>query len=143
MILDAQLQLSSSQALSSAGSTASTNSIDLEQDRNIGIGEPMSVVIFCKTALAGTSPTLQASIQTDDNSGFSSAATIITSQTLSAMAAGDKLVVPFPANASSERYVRVNYTLGGTTPSATVSAFLVPTSSIQNDAYYADAITIA
>lgn len=120
MLIDAQHLFSDAQALTATG--ASTNSIDLGSDRDIGPGEPMAVVLKFDAALAGTSPTISVAIQTDDNSSFSSPTTIITSQTLSSAAAGTQVVVPLPA--ANERYVRLNYTLNGTTPTATVTSFL-------------------
>lgn len=141
MILDAQLQFSDDQALTATA--VSTNVIDLGADRNIGLGtEGLSVMVISKVAMAGTSPTLAVTVQTDDNSAFSSAATVTTSATLTAFAAGTKLVLPIPADLSTERYLRLNFTMGGTTPTVTVDAFLHPTSLIENQAYYADAISI-
>lgn len=141
MIIDSQQLFSDAQALT--GTAASTNLIDIAQERRIGTGEPMAVVVSVDVALAGTSPTLAIAVQSDDNSGFSSAATITSSQTISSAAAGSKFVLPIPSGLSTERYVRLNYTLGGTSPTVTVTAFLQPASMIQNDAYYADAITIS
>lgn len=119
MFIDKRLQVSAQQALTATA--ASTDVIDLGSDRDIGPGEPMWLVVIARTGLGGTSPTLAASIQTDDNSSFSSAATLVTSATLSSFATGDKLIVPFTY--SNERYLRVNFTMGGTSPTATVDAF--------------------
>lgn len=144
MIIDSQNLFSDAQALSATG--ASTNLIDLGAERRIGSGEPMAAVVTVDVALAGTSPTFAITVQSDDNSGFSSAATVVTSATISGAAnapAGAKFVVPIPSGLATERYVRLNYTLGGTTPTITVTAFLQPMSMIQNDAYYADALTIS
>lgn len=127
MIIDALQQFSgSSQALSGAGSVASTDVIDLGQERRIGNGEPMQIVVVATVALAGTSPTLQVTLQSDDNSGFASPASVAQSASLSALAAGGRVVVPVPQGALNERYIRLNYTLGGTSPSVTVKAFLQP-----------------
>jgi len=41
-----------------------------------------------------------------------------------------------PADGSADRYLRLNYTLGGTTPSGTLTAFLVPANMVQNDVVY-------
>lgn len=144
MIIDSQNLFSDAQALSATG--ASTNLIDLGAERRIGSGEPMAAVVTVDVALAGTSPTFAVTVQSDDNSGFSSAATVVTSATISGAAnapAGAKFVVPLPSGFATERYIRLNYTLGGTTPTITVTAFLQPMSMIQNDAYYADALTIS
>jgi len=140
MIIDSQHLFSDAQALTVTA--ASTNLIDLGAERKIGVGEPMAVVIACDVALAGTSPTFVATLQSDDNSGFSSAATVIASASQSSFAAGAKLVIPLPQG-NTERYVRLNYTLGGTSPTITVTSFLQPMSMIQNDVVYADGITIS
>lgn len=143
MILDNQLNFSSAQALSATG--ASTNYVDLTADRNIGIGEPLVALVTIDTALAGTSPTFAFAIQMDDNTSFSSPTAVATSQTYSGAAnvpAGARFVLPVPADTSGERYVRLNYTLGGTTPTVTVTAFLQPASMVQNDGTFADAQSI-
>lgn len=140
MFIDSQHLFSEAQALSATG--ASTNIIDLGAERKLGVGEPMAVVIMCDVALAGTSPTLVVTLQSDDNSGFSSATSIIATQSVGALAAGAKLVLPIPAG-NTERYIRLNYTLGGTTPTVTLTSFLQPMNMIQNDAVYADNITIS
>lgn len=133
MILDAQCQFSDSQALSA--SAASTNIIDFGADRNIGIGEPMSVVVNVEVALdAGNADeTYAIAVEADDNSGFSSATTIASAaQVTRGDAAGTQYVIPLPADYNAEQYLRVYYTLGGTSPSGTVSAYLVPSSMIDN-----------
>lgn len=141
MYIDSQHLLSDAQALTATA--ASTNVIDLGSDRNVGVGEPLAVVIICDVALAGTSPTFIATIQADDNSGFSSAATVIACPQKSAIAAGDQIVLPLPADAMTERYLRLNYTLGGTSPTVTVTAFLQPLSMVQNYQSYADGFNIS
>lgn len=140
MIIDSQHLFSDAQALTVTA--ASTNIIDLGVERKLGVGEPMAVVISCDVALAGTSPTLVVTLQSDDNSGFSSATSIIATQSLSALAAGAKIVLPLMAG-NTERYIRLNYTLGGTSPTVTLTSFLQPMNMIQNDAVYADNITIS
>lgn len=138
MILDAELLLSDAQALTATA--ASTNLIDLGADRDIGKGEPLALVITVDVALAGTTPTFQPSIQTDDNSAFSSATTLLTGQSYSALAAGAKIVLPIPD--TNERYLRANYTIGGTSPTVTVTTSVLPMSMVQNDAVYADGFAI-
>lgn len=141
MFIDAQHLFSDAQALTATA--ASTNLIDLGADRNIGVGEPMAVVITCDVAMAGTSPTFIATVQADDNSSFSSAATVIACPQKSAIAAGEQIVIPLPSDSMVERYMRVNYTLGGTSPTVTVTAHLMPMSMIQNYQSYADGFTIS
>lgn len=140
-ILDAQLLFSDGQALTATA--VSTNIIDLSSDRDVGTGEPMAVVVGFDVALAGTTPTISVALQTDDNSSFSSPATIATGVSLSAAAAGTKVVLPVPADTSVERYLRLNYTLGGTTPTATVTAFLQPLSMVQGTGLFGSGFTVA
>jgi len=143
MYIDAQHLFSNSQALTATAN--STNLIDLGGDHNVGIGEPMAVVISVEVALdAGNADeTYVFTVETDDNSSFSSAATIATKTATRGDAAGTKYVLPIPADTSAEQYLRVVYTLGGTSPSGTVSAFLIPQSMINNYVSYADGFTIS
>jgi len=143
MYIDAQHLFSNSQALTATAN--STNLIDLGGDHNVGIGEPMAVVISVEVALddSDADETYVFTVQTDDNSSFSSAATIATKTATRGDAAGTKYVLPIPADTSAEQYLRVVYTLGGTSPSGTVSAFLIPQSMINNYVSYADGFTIS
>lgn len=142
MIIDAQHLFSDAQALTATA--ASTNSIDLGVATTyIGSGEPMCVVIQATVAMGGTSPTMIATLQSDDNSSFSSASTVVVSPTFSSFAAGAKYVLPIPPGTATERYIRLNYTMGGTSPTITVDAFLQPMSMVQNYVAYADGITIS
>ncbi len=141
MIPDAQHLFSDAQALSATA--ASTNIIDLGVERRIGSGEPMVVVITVDVALAGTTPTFVATLQSDDNSGFASAATVAATPSYSALAVGRRLYLSVPPDLNTERYLRLNYTLGGTTPTVTVTSFLQPASMINTDYQYPDALTIS
>jgi len=122
MWIDSRLELSSSQALTATA--ASTNVIDLGQDRDIAVGTPMWVVINIEVAADYTSAneTYVAALQTDDNSGFSSATDIASVTIPGGSAAGTFFVIGVPY--ANERYLRLNYTLGGTTPTVTLSANL-------------------
>lgn len=145
MILDAHLLLSDAQAVSS--SAASTNYVNLTGASNkIFDGEPMAVVVNVDVAADGTTTdeTYAFAIQCDDNTGFSSATTLV-SQTLAygVLTAGSQHVLPIPVGAAVEKYMRLYYTLGGTTPSVTVTAYLQPLSMVQKYTTYADGITIS
>lgn len=123
MYVDAQLLLSDAQALTATA--VSTNIIDLGSDRDIGPGRGLSFVLTTDVAADSTTgnETYQVDIQTDDNSGFSSATTICSYVILAAaLTAGSIHVLPMPN--TNERYVRLNYTLGGTTPTWTVTSFV-------------------
>lgn len=123
MLIDSRLEFSDGQALTATA--ASTNVINLSQDRNIGPGRTMYVVLTVDVAADYTTEdeTYAVAVQTDDNAAFSSATTIA-SRTIAAadLAAGAKHVIGFPY--ANEQYLRLNYTLGGTTPSVTLNAWL-------------------
>lgn len=144
MIIDAENRYSSAQSV--AATAVSTNIIDHLADRNIGIGEPLVVVIVVTTALDGTTgdETYSAQLQADDNSGFSSATSVGGAVSLTrGSVAGTKFYIPVPPDTLTERYSRINYTMGGTTPTGNVTAWLTLASMVQNTFDYADAITIS
>ncbi len=121
MILDKSLQMSTDQVVTA--DARSTDVIDLKQDRDIGIGEPMYCVINIK-AVSGTSPTLAPSIHTDDNSSFSSAETLA-SLAAATPVANTLIVMPLPR--TNQRYLSLYYDVGGTSPSVTIDAYLTAT----------------
>lgn len=147
MFIDAFNTFSDAQALTA--SAASTNVIDLGADRNIGIGEPMAVLITVDVAADGTTgdETYTAKLQTDSAEGFGTASdvTVAISIPRTTSVAGTKFVIPVPPNTDTKRYLRVYYTLGGTTPTLTVTAVLVPMKFLPTgeNVYYPDAITIS
>lgn len=143
MILDGQHLFSNAQALTSTA--ASTNIIDLGSDRNIGVGEEMAVVLQLTVAAddADGNETYSAAIQTDDNSSFSSAATLGTLTITRGDAAGTRYVFMLPKDSSVEQYLRVNYTLGGTSPSVTLDAFLIPAKGLEHVDYYSSGYTVS
>lgn len=154
MFLDAQLQFSLAQALTVTA--VSTNVIDtgivfggvgVGDDRNIGIGEPMGVVISVLVAADATTgdETYQFDVQSDTVVGFGSAVVIASRAILrTLLTAGSQWVIPIPADSGNiGQYLRMNYVLGGTTPTITVTTHLQPLSMIQNYVTYADALTIS
>lgn len=146
MFLDSQLLFSDAQALTASG--ASTNLIDLKQTNYLFDGEPMAVVVQIDTGADYTTgdETYTFAIQCDDNSSFSSATTVV-SQAISAassnLAAGAMKVIAIPVGVAVEQYMRVYYTLAGTTPSVTLTTFLVPLSFVPKYFNYNDNITIS
>ncbi|MCA8065499.1 Bbp16 family capsid cement protein [Burkholderia sp. AU38729] len=120
MYIDSLLEFSRAQALTASG--ASQNIIDLGSDRDIGPGRPLWIVVAVAAAAVGTG-TYQIDLETDDNAGFASPTKIASvSPAAAALAAGARLVIGMPF--ANERYLRLNYTLGGTTPGVTLNAFL-------------------
>lgn len=145
MFVDAKLQLSDDQALTATA--ASTNVIDLGIDRDIGRGEPMCAVITVTTAAdtANADETYSFALETDDNDSFSSATVLATYAPAAAtLAAGYQFIIPLAHE--NERYLRLNYTLGGTTPSVTVSAYLSPQNFVDSGSgkvYYDGGYTVS
>jgi len=135
MILDKENQFCDGQAITASG--MSTDVIDLgAANQDIGEGEPMGVLITIDVAADDTTgdETYNFKLQQDDNSGFSSGADVagVSLDVARGTAAGNKYVLPVPKYAITEQYLGVYATLGGTTPTVTFSAFLLPLSHIQN-----------
>jgi hypothetical protein len=124
MYIDKRLQVSAQQALTGTSLVASTDVIDLGTSRLIGPGSPLWWVIVARVGLAGTTPTLDIKVQTDDASNFPSAADLLAHPQLAAadFAAGAQIIIPMAFK--NERYLRLAYTMGGTTPTCTVDAWL-------------------
>lgn len=129
MIMDSQLEFSDSQAVTA--SAASTNYLNTEIVAGlIGPGlESLEVVIQVDVAAAAVgAATVTFSVETDDNSAFSSAATIATTAAIgkATLVAGyEAAVLRFPV-ASVEQYLRVYYTVGtGPLTAGSFSAFIV------------------
>jgi hypothetical protein len=144
MFIDAQLLFSDAQAVSA--DAASTNYVDLGVARNLFEGEPMAFVIQVDVAADGTTTdeTYEFQVETDDNSSFSSATDLLAhSIGYASLTAGSIHVLPVPVSSAFERYVRLYYNVGGTSPSVTVTAFLQPLSMVQKYKSYADNIVIS
>lgn len=142
MILDRENAFSIQQALSGAGNINSTDLIDLSQLRQIGFGEDLYLVLNVDVAAGGTSPTLQVNVQTDDNAAFSSPAVALTSPTYAQAQLGlsTQIVLPLPQQ-GWERYIRLQYVLGGTSPTLTLSAHIAE--NYQQDVKYPAGFTVA
>jgi len=122
MYIDKLLELADAQALTATGNT--TNTIDLGSDRDVGNGQTLWLVLSLDVAPDGANgdETYVFTLTTDDNSSFSSATTILTQTVVRSTAAGTRYVMAIPS--ANERYLRGTFTLGGTTPSVTYSAWL-------------------
>lgn len=152
MNVDNHNTFSDAQALTET--TVSTNLVDLSAARAIGEGNPLAVMITVDVAAdaGNNNETYQFTVQTDDNSSFSSPMNLTTilygalpSIPRAHLAAGSVIVLPLPvlSETTGERYVRVSYTLGGTTPSVTVTAELQPMNMVQAYRSYAKGFTIS
>lgn len=151
MIIDSLLQFSPTpQAITATA--ASADHIDLgplggtptaNLIRNIGVGEEIYLVVRVGQAF-NTLTSLTVDVQTDDNTGFSSAAVVATTGAipLARLTANTIVRVFALPPADYERYVRLNYTVTGVNPTqGTVDAFL--TNDVQQWRAYADAQGIA
>ncbi len=134
MILDLESMFSDDQALTTTA--VSTNLLDLGATgtpplsttalvRDIGPGTPIEVLIQLTVATGGTSPTLVVTMEMDTVVGFSSATVIATSATLTGGLVGARLSITYVPDGATERFLRLNYTLGGTSPTYTVTSGLV------------------
>lgn len=141
MILSAEQMFSDGQALTATA--ASTNIIDLGApgtvlgapaalQRDVGKGTPIPIFVSLDVASGGTSPTLDVALQMDDNAGFSSPTTLASAPQVAGGAAGDQVALYYLPEGITQRYIRLNYTLGGTSPTYTVSAGL-PAATQSND----------
>lgn len=129
MIIDAYTRFSNAQAITS--NAGSTNVVDLNAVRDIAVGQPLYVVCQVTTAFTDSSSnsTVTVTVEDDNNSGFSSAATAL--QTIGVFAAlsavGTQLIVPLQLGVITQRFIRLKYTLAnGNLSAGAVSAFLTP-----------------
>lgn len=146
MYTDSQGYFSVAQALTATA--VSTNVIDLGSDRDVGVGEPMGLALA--TIVAADFTTGDETYQIDIQSGATATPTkviarripvVTASNATSDLGLGKLLVIPIPYD--NERFLRVNYTLGGTTPTWTVSAWLAPLSMIEKQQQYPIGFTVS
>lgn len=140
MILDIFEQFSDSQALTATA--VATNVKDLLTDRSIGNGEPMCVMFNVEVAADQTTGdedyTFDVEYASDaaQTTGrkligqlkFESGTPAAPFLDADLLVAGYTFMIPIPVAplSVSERYLGVRYTLAGTTPTITVSAYLMP-----------------
>jgi hypothetical protein len=134
MLIDKQTQLSDAQAVTSTGSTASSNVIDLGVARDIagGVVEALKLLIQVNTTVtSGGSATLQVQVQTSaDNSSWSTLAESA-AIAVASLVQGYRFFengVPGPTS----RYLRLNYVVGTAAMTAgKLDAALVPSLDVQ------------
>lgn len=131
MILSEQQLFSDGQV--ATATAASTNIIDLGATgtvlkgstaltRDIGKGRPIPIVVEV-TAASGTSPTLDVAVQMDTVENFASPTAVGPAPTQ--MTAAGRVTLYVLPEQITERYLRLNYTIGGTSPSFTIDAGIV------------------
>ena len=141
MYIDDFLKLSDAQALTATAD--STNVIDLSSDRDIGKGQAMAFVVSVGVAadVADANETYSFQLETDDNASMTSS-TIVAGGAIAGASLTAGSIHAFPIATANERYLQGVYTLGGTTPSVTVDAWVAPLCDVDQYVTYADNITI-
>lgn len=112
MILDKELLFDDSAA--HLTTEASTNYVDLAAVRRLGNGRPIYFFAIVDTAFTDSSSnsTMTLTLETDDNTSFSSATTAQTVGTFAALSAiGTRLAVALQLDTINERYLRLKYTV--------------------------------
>lgn len=159
MILDKQSQLADSLALSSTGAVGS-NVISLNVARNIGNGEPLGVLFVVEVAADQTSGDEDYTFDVEyaTNAGqttgrqligrriFESGTPTAPAQDADLLVAGYKFFIPVSpvSQAEDELYLGIRGILAGSSPTITVSAWLVPQSFVTVGVdHYANGYTIA
>ena len=143
MILDAALLFDNN--VQHLTTEAGTDYIDFGSNRNMGVGEQLYFFAIVTVAFtdASSNSTMTLSLETDDNTAFSSATTAQTIGTFAALAAiGTRLVSRLDVDKINERYLRLKYTVAnGDLSTGKFTAGLVK--DVQAFTAYADNITIS
>ncbi|MCI8008503.1 Bbp16 family capsid cement protein [Klebsiella pneumoniae] len=113
MLLDQQALFSAAQAITATA--ASTNVIDTGSNKDVGKYGDIPLLIQVVEGFNNLT-SLTVTVQTDDNSAFSSAADVLSMTiNLASLVLGYKSpVITLPMK--MERYIRLNYTVTGTAP---------------------------
>lgn len=149
MILDNFCKVWASAALTT--DAASTYSYDTGAAGNdVSIGEPLAGLVNVEVAGDHTTgnetyefqviQSASADLSTPD---ILCKVSIVAGDVAALLAAGKFIVIPIPPGSVSKRYLGLYFDGGGTTPTITVSGYIVPLSFIQREKVYADAITIS
>jgi len=128
MILDKLSTLSDAQALTATA--ISTNVVDLlAAGRGLPDGTPLEVVLTVDVAADATTgdETYAVSVDTSAVVGLTTPTQLCSrSIARTALTAGSRHHFPLPSGVDMLRYLGINYTLGGTTPTVTVTASVQP-----------------
>ena len=114
MMIDNALAVSNAQVVTATGN--STDYIDLGSLMSTVYGRVLRFILQV-TAVSGTSPTMTVNLVGADDSGFSTNKVTIGGISTNITAVGNYCIPA--ANVGRKRYLRLEYTIGGTTPSFT------------------------
>lgn len=127
MILDYENTFSDAQELTTTA--ASSNVIDLGADSSrVQAFVERTFEIFCQVGVAlETGTSVAVSVQVDDDVAFGSATTLYTTAAIAtaSLVAGYKFTIPTLPAHTSERYMRLYYTIVGTYDAGSVDAGVV------------------
>lgn len=144
MILDNALCVSDAQAVT-ADAFGSNTTIDLgAAGIDIAAGEPLAYLITVDVAAdaADGDETYVFEAHESANSNMSSSDQLVAKTVARAsLTAGTKIILDLPA--TNKRYQNLYYNVGGTTPTITVTAFLVPKSFADKYRNYPNGYTIS
>lgn len=128
MIFDSEALFSDDQAITA--SAASTNYMDLGAPgtpvggaaaltRDIGPGNPIPIVVQVTEKFL-TLTSLKVAVQVDDNTSFGSATTVLESEAivLASLLVGYTFALNWIPHKTNERYLRLYYTVGGSSATA-------------------------
>jgi len=149
MFLDALLTLSDAQALTATAN--STNTIDfgsMTPQRDMGVGEELEIIVTVDVAADATTgdETYSFGMVTSAAAALTSPTTINSAAIARALlVAGFSFSLKVPKGLITQRYFGLVYTLGGTTPTVTVTAQLQPSrmASLAKPATHAKGFTIS
>jgi len=120
MMIDNALAVSNAQVVTATGN--STDFIDMLGAVNLGAGEVLRYILQISAA-SGTSPTMTVRLVGADDSSFATNKVTLGAIVDNITAAG-LYRIPL-ANVARKRYVRLEYTVGGTSPSFTTTLNVV------------------
>lgn len=145
MFIDSDLEISASQALTATA--VGTNVVDLSVARSVGSGEGVAVLFVVEVAADQTTGdedytfSVEVAASADLSDGetvgqrvFESGTPGVPAQDADLLVAGFQFAVVIPPISAGEdqRYLGVRYVLAGTTPTITVSAYVVPQAMLDN-----------
>ena len=147
MSYDLQLTVSDAQAVTA--DAVSTNTIDLanptvKNDISVGTGMSFVVAVDVGADFTTTDETYSFQLIQSANANLSSPDVLaVVTRTAAQLVAGTQITIPLPIGSITKRYLGLNYDVGGTTPTITVTASLQPNDMIQQTRQYANAYTIS
>lgn len=137
--LDAHNRFANAQAVTTTAISA--NVIDLvATGRHMGFGEPMVVMVQLDVAASAgdNDETYSVGLETDDVADLSTSPTVLNTVTFTrGDAAGTRKFIDVPLTAAAyQRFMGLRFTQGGTTPTATYTAYLMSRKAAETLAYF-------